>query len=247
MRRIFVAAISVLLSVAALAQGDSTQIDTPKPKPVLTATNLPRSSDHIILQLGYTGWSGKPDSINTGGLPRTFNAYVMMDFPFKSNPHWSVALGIGIATDNMYFEETAVEITSPAINLVFRNLSDTNHFKRYKLATAYAELPLELRFSTNPDDNRRSVKIALGAKAGYLVNTHTKGNILLNKAEATLNDYKEKLYSKRYFNKYRLAGTARIGYGHFSLFGTYALTPLFREGVAPTIRPYTIGLMISGL
>jgi hypothetical protein len=247
MRRIFVAAISILLSVAALAQGDSTKAETTKPKPVLTAANLPRSNDHLMLQLGYTGWSGKPDSINTGGLPRTFNAYVMMDFPFKTSPNWSVALGLGIATDNMYFEETAVEITSPAINLVFRNLSDTNHFKRYKVATAYAELPVELRFYTNPSDSRSSVKFALGAKAGFLVNAHTKGNILVNKAEATLNEYKEKLASKRYFTKYRIAGTARIGYGNFSLFGTYSLTTLFREGQAPTIRPYTIGLMISGL
>jgi hypothetical protein len=247
MRRFFVAAIGVLLSVAALAQGDSTQAEITKPKPVLTAANLPRSNDHIILQLGYTGWSGKPDSINTGGLPRTFNAYVMMDFPFKTSPNWSVALGLGIATDNMYFDKTAVEITSPTINLTFRNLADTNHFKRYKLATAYAELPVELRFSTNPDNNRQSVKFALGAKVGFLVNAHTKGNVLENKAEVALNDYKEKLFSKKFFNKQRLSGTARIGYGHFSLFGTYAITPIFREGVAPTIRPYTIGLMVSGL
>ena len=247
MRRFFVVAIGVLLSVAALAQGDSTQAETTKPKPVLTAANLPRSNDHIMLQLGYTGWSGKPDSINTGGLPRTFNAYVMMDFPFKTNPNWSVALGLGIATDTMYFDKTAVEITNPTVNLVFRNLADTNHFKRYKLATAYAELPMELRFSTNPDDNRQSVKFALGGKIGFLVNAHTKGNILENKAEVALNDYKEKLFSKKFFNKQRLSATARIGYGHFSLFGTYAITPIFREGIAPTIRPYTIGLMVSGL
>jgi hypothetical protein len=265
MRGIFVAAIGVLFSVAAQAQNDSTnvtidsvittvdsvridnmQTKTRSKKPIM-ATNMPRSNDHFMLQLGYTGWTGAPDSIKTGGIPRTFNAYVMMDFPFKTNPHWSVALGLGIAADNVYFEKSAVDITGTTTNLAFRNLTDTSHFKKYKLATSYAEVPLELRFSTKPDDSRRSVKFAVGAKVGMLLNAHTKGNTLENKAGTTLNDYKEKLFSKQYFNKQRLSGTARIGFGHFTLFGSYALTPLFKEGVAPVIRPYTVGVTLSGL
>lgn len=247
MRRIFVAAAGLLLSVAAQAQSDSTQSEAPKPKTVLTANSLPRSNDHFMLQLGYTGWSGAPDSIKTGGIPRTFNAYVMIDLPFKTNPRWSVAVGLGIATDNVYFEKSTVNITGTSTNLVFRDLSDTSHFKKFKLATAYAEVPLELRFSSKPDDSRRSVKFALGAKVGTLLNAHTKGNTLQNSAGGTLNDYKEKLFNKRYFNKQRLSATARIGFGHFSLFGSYQITPLFKEGVAPVIRPYTVGLTLSGL
>jgi hypothetical protein len=182
-----------------------------------------------------------------GGLPRTFNAYLMFDFPFKTNPHWSAAAGLGIAADNVYFNKSSVEIAGTTNTLVFRNLADTNHFKKYKLATAYAEVPVELRYSTKPDDNRRSVKFALGVKVGTLLNAHTKGRLLQRKDGNTINDYKEKLFGKRYFNKQRLAATARIGFGHFSVFGTYQLTPLFKEGLAPTIRPVTVGLTLSGL
>lgn len=240
------AATLALLSVAAQAQDDSTQT-SPKPKTTVSVNNLPRSADHFMLQLGYTGWAGAPDSIKTGGVPRTFNLYVMMDFPFKTSPNWSVALGVGIATDNVYFDKTALLLNGTTTNLVFQNQADTTHFKRYKLATSYAEVPLELRFSSSPNNNSRSFKVALGAKVGLLLNAHTKGNTLQNSAGNTLNDYKEKIFAKDYFNRQRISATARVGVGSFTLFGSYQLTPLFKEGVAAAIRPYTVGLTLSGL
>ena len=249
MRPFYVAALLLLSCVAAHAQDDSTkQTGTAlPPKKSVTTNSQPRSSDHFLMQFGYTGWAGTPDSINTNGFPRTFNAYLMFDFPFKTNPHWSAAIGAGIATDAVYFEKTSVAITGTTPDLAFKNLSDTSHFKKYKLATAYAEAPVELRYSSNPDDAKNSVKAALGIKVGTLLDAHTKGKTLQNRADQLLNDYKEKLYSKRYFNKTRITATARVGYGLFSVFGTYSLSPLFKEGVAATIRPYTIGLTLSGL
>lgn len=240
MRKIIVAALAVLISGAALAQADTT-------RSVLKPTNLPRSSDHFVVQLGYTTWQGAPDSISTGGLPRTANVYLMLDFPFKTNPHWSVALGAGIGTDNIYFDKMSVDIAGNSTSLRFTDRSDTSHFKKYKLATAYAEAPIELRYRFNPDNDRRSVKVALGVKVGTMLAAHTKGKTLQDKGGNTLNDYKMKEYSKRYFNTTRIAATGRIGFGHFSLFGTYQLTPLFKEGQGPIVRPLTFGLMLSGL
>lgn len=255
MRRFFVAAAFVMSAATAGAQTDSTAVivsdSTQAPvrmnKAISAPGSLPRSGDHFMLQIGYLSWNGAPDSVKTGGLPRSFNAYLMFDFPFKTNPHLSVALGPGIATDNMYFDKGSVEIAGLSSNLVFRDLSDTVHFKKYKLATAYAEVPVELRFSSKPDDSRRSVKAALGIKVGTLLNAHTKGNNLVTSTGGTLNDFKQKEYNKRYLNKQRLSAMARVGIGHWSLFASYQLTPLFRDGLAPTIRPLSIGLTLSGL
>ena len=240
MRKISVAALFFLSSAAAFAQADTT-------RSVLKQGNAPRSSDHFVLQLGYTTWQGAPDSINTSGLPRTANVYLMLDFPFKTNPHWSVAFGAGIGTDNIYFDKMAVDIAGNSTTLRFDDRSDTSHFKKYKLATAYAEAPVELRYRFNPDNDRRSVKAALGVKVGTMLSAHTKGKTLQNKAGDTINEFKTKEYSKRYFNTTRIAATGRIGFGHFSLFGTYQLTPLFKEGQGPIVRPLTFGLTLSGL
>ena len=240
MRKFSLAICFVLLAGSVLAQADTTM------QPLKPGTQ-PRSNDHFLMQVGYTTWLGQPDSVTTGGLPRTFNAYFMLDFPFKTNPRWSVAIGAGVGTDNVFFDKTNVEIAGTTTNLRFRNVSDTNNFKKYKLATTHLEAPVELRFRFNPDNDRRSVKLAVGAKVGTLVNAHTKAKELQNRQGATLNDYKVKEFGKRYFNSTRIALTGRIGFGHFSLFGTYSATTLFKEGVGPAVRPLTFGLTISGL
>ena len=241
MRSIVITFLAICITGSVYAQSDSA-IAQRVLKPQST-----RSNDNFLLQLGYTMWSGQPDSIKTKGLSRTFNMYLMLDFPFKTNPKWSVALGPGIATDNIFFDEMNVDIKGLSENLVFSDVSDTLHFKKYKLATAYLEAPVELRFRSNPDDDRKSFKVAIGAKIGTLVNAHVKGKELLKADDNTVYDYILKENSKRYFNKTRLSVMGRIGYGNFTLFASYAITPVFREGVGPTVRPLTFGLSLSGL
>jgi hypothetical protein len=241
-RSIVFIALVFFTGFSALAQTDTS--NTKKKSP---SVNLPRSSDHLLIQIGYLNWQDAPDSIKTGGIPRTLNIYFMMDYPFKTNPHLSTAIGLGIATDNMFFKKTYVGIKDQTSTLRFQDVSDTSHFKKYKLGTAYVEVPVELRYRSNPDDDNKSLKVALGIKGGLLLNAHTKGKTLQTKDGNTLNGYTLKENSKRFFNTNRISAIARIGYGHFSLFGSYQLTPLFKEGVAATIRPLTIGLTISGL
>ncbi len=241
MKKIFFIAIASLIATSIFAQ-DSTVYNA-KEKPNLRG----RANDHFLLQFGGTGWAGKTDSMHTKGLSRSFNMYFMFDFPFKSNPRFSVGIGVGIGTDNIYFSKTYIGIKDNTSYLQFQDVSDTTHFKKYKLATATLEAPLELRFSSHPETPNKSVKIALGIKAGILLNAHTKGKIWQNSSGSTLLSYTEKQTSKRFFNSNRFVATGRIGYGVFSIFGTYQLNPLFKEGLGPDVRPYTIGLTLSGL
>ena len=245
MRRIAVFVLAIFFVSGVFAQVTDTAVVS-RPIPLRNKANE-RSSDHFMLQLGHTSWIGKPDSINTSGFPRTINVYLMMDFPFKSNPRWSVAIGPGIATDNIFFKETYVGIKDITPTLQFQDLSDTSHFKKYKLVTAFLEAPVELRYRFNPEDDNKSVKIAVGAKVGTLLSAHVKGKDLQDENDNTILPYTQKEKSKRFFNKTRLSVMGRVGYGHFTLFASYAITPLFKEGFAPTIRPMTIGLTLSGL
>jgi hypothetical protein len=206
-----------------------------------------RSGDHFLIQVGYDGWANKPDSINTKGFSRSLNIYLMFDFPFKTNPQWSVALGAGIGSSNIFFDKMVVDVAGTTQNLRFRNVADTNNFKKYKLVTAYLEAPVELRFTLDPANYNKSFKVAIGAKIGTLLNVHTKGKNLQNRSGGTINSYIVKENSKRYFNGNRLCVTGRVGYGSFSLFGSYQVNSFIKEGVGPDIKPYSIGLTISGL
>ena len=206
-----------------------------------------RANDHFMIQLGYAGWAGKPDSINTGGFSKSFNVYFMFDFPFKTNPKLSMAFGPGISSDHIQFKKTYVGIKDITETLQFRDQSDTNHFKKTKLNTTYLEAPIEFRYTANPLNSDKSFKFAIGAKVGTLIKAHTRNKEFENKSGNTLNSYTMKESSKRFFNTTRLVGTARVGLGHFTLYGSYQITTLFKEGVAAEIRPFSIGLTISGL
>lgn len=240
--------IAIALFIFSMASTAFAQDTTVRRMPSLPAAKKETpSNDHFMIQFGHLSWTGKPDSIKTKGLPRSINFYVMLNFPFKTDPHWSVGIGPGISTDNMVFDKMSVGIKDQTPSVVFADVSDTTHFKKYKLVTAYLEAPVELRYRFNPENDKKSVKLAVGAKVGVLMNAHIKGADLQNSTNQTVNDYTLKESSKRFFSKQRLSVTGRLGYGAFSLYGSYSITPLFREGLGPTVRPLSIGLTISGL
>ncbi len=224
-----------------------TDITTPKPATPAKIDLSSRSNDHFMLQYGFDNWSGSPDSTTPQGFSRHFNAYVMLDKPFKTNPHFSVGLGVGIGSSNMFFERKNIDVKSTNARLPFQDLDSANHFKKYKLTTVYAEAPVELRYSTHPEDDNKSFKAALGVKIGTLLNAHTKGKTLEDKNGTSLNNYIAKESSKKFFNSTRLSVTARIGYGIVSVHGAYTVTGILKDGVGPVIRPYSIGIAISGL
>ncbi len=208
-----------------------------------------RTGDHFMLQLTSDHWTGTPDSIKSRmtGIARGANVYVMLDQRFKGNPKWSVAFGVGVGTSNMYFKNLVVDIKSRTNKLPFNNVDSINHFKKYKLATTFLEIPLELRYTFNPEKESKSIKAALGVKVGTLLNVHTKGKNLLDKNGSAVNSYTAKETGKGFFNSTRLAATARVGYGNFSLFGSYQFNNIFKDGVAADMKLFQIGINFSGL
>jgi hypothetical protein len=242
MKKIVLVIIALVSVSAAIAQKTKTKKDWSKLKS--------RPGDHIMVQLTSDHWMGEPDSVKShiSGLARGANVYIMLDKPFAGNPHISAAFGVGVGTSNIYFKNMNVDIKSVSTTyLPFQNLDSSNHFKKYKLTTAYLEVPVEIRYSSDPENDGKSIKAAIGVKVGTLLNVHTKGKSPEDKNNASINSYTEKESSKRFFNSTRLAATARIGYGHFSLFGSYQINSLFKDGVAADTKLIQIGLCLSGL
>jgi hypothetical protein len=210
---------------------------------------MTRTGDHLMLQTTYDMWMGAPDSIKNRktGFARGANVYIMLDKRFKKSPQFSVAFGLGVSTSNMYFKNMVVDIKAKTNKLPFNNVDSVNHFKKYKLTTAYLEIPIELRFTLKPAMENKSIKAAIGFKVGTILNAHTKGKTLLDKNGAELNNYTAKETNRSFFNSTRLAATGRIGYGNFSVFGSYQLNNIFKNGVAADMKLFQIGLNFSGL
>jgi hypothetical protein len=236
---------SVLFIVAAVAQ---TTPETPKKKKERPKVNLAnRANDHFLVQLGYDTWLQKPDSIKTTGLSRSTNVYFMFDFPFKTDPRFSVGLGAGIGTSTIYLDKQRADIGVSQGGLRFPNVADTNHYKRYKLVTTYLEAPVELRFTANPENSNKSWKFAIGAKIGTLLSAGTKGKNLVSRSGTAINSNTVKEKNKQYFNSTRFSVMGRVGYGNISLFGQYQVNNFIKDGVGPNMHPLSVGITLSGL
>lgn len=245
MKQIAILFSSLLIISTAFGQTDSTKSKKKKDWSKISLNN--RANDHFLVQLGFDGWAGAPDTLHIKGFSHSLNVYFMLDFPFKTDPRFSVGLGVGIGSSNIKFDKQEVSVASTANTLPFPYKADSTHFKKYKLVSAYAEIPVELRFTADPENSDRSWKAAIGVKVGALLSVHNRGKTLQNAAGATLNNYVLKESSKRFFNGTRFCGTARIGYGHISVFGQYQINNFIRDGLGPNVHPFALGITFSGL
>ncbi len=241
--------IFLLLLTISLFSSLQAQQDTLSPKVSRKIEISSRPGDHLMFQLSSDHWTGMPDSISShqSGFSKGFNAYLMLDKPFKSSPKFSLGLGIGIGSSNIAFKKLNIDLKSTATKLPFTAVDSSNHFKKYKLSLSYLEVPLEFRFSSNPLNSNKGWKFAIGGKVGTLINAHTKGKDLQSKNNSLISSYTEKENSKKYFNGTRFMGTARVGYGVFSLFGAYQLNNVLKDVAGAPIKLYQVGITLSGL
>ena len=239
MRKIFAILFACTISFFAFSQT--------KPTTPIKIGN--RAADHLMIQLAGNFWSGTADSVSSyiNSFNRSANVYLMYDKQFKTNPRLSAGIGVGVGTSNIYFNKMETRIAALSPKLPFVRTDTGNNYKKYKLATAFLEIPVELRFIAKPETPNKSLKAAIGVKVGTLLNAHTKGRNLQNSAGNKLNGFTVKESSKSYFNTTRIAATARVGYGIFSLFGAYNITGIFKDGVAPDTKLVQVGITISGL
>jgi hypothetical protein len=236
MKRFLLLPLFVLTTLASLAQDNVNK-------------KLNRAADHFMFQVSYDTWLGVPDSIKSAqkGFNRGFNAYFMLDKPFKSNSNFSIGFGVGVSTSHVFFKKMELDIKSLESTLPFISKENDEYYKKYKLSTTHVEIPIELRFMDKPKTPNKSIKAALGVKIGTLLKAQTKGKELRDASGNTIVNYTHKESSKVYFNSTRISATGRIGYGIVSLFGSYSFNNLFKDGVAAEINPLQIGITISGL
>ncbi len=202
------------------------------------------SRDFVMIQLSYENWSGTPDNVKIGGIGRGFGAFLCYDFPI-SKSNFSFAAGIGISNSNIYFDNQLAILNSNSSSIRFQNVDTATGqdlYKKSKLSTTYLEAPFELRFFANKENRNRGFKAAIGMHVGLLVGAHSK-----NKNTVSGPSVVEKVNSKRYMQTWKFAPTARIGWGNFSVFGSYNLSPMFNNGEGPEVFPYAVGITITGL
>ena len=118
---------------------------------------------------------------------------------------------------------------------------DTSSYTSNRLSQQWIEIPLELRFRTNNNEKGKSFKIAIGAKAGYMIGNHYTH---AEKDEDGLIS-KFKMYHIRNLNPLEYGLTGRIGFGSASLAAYYSLSDFFKSDKGSEVQPLVISLSFS--
>lgn len=174
------------------------------------------------------GFNRTPDFTIKGKSNTFFGAFYLEQ---KLKKSFSIAEGLGIANRN-YHTNLSYWKTGKPDSITF--LNDTS-FTKNKLTVTSLELPIELRFTSNPNSEDKSWKFAVGFSFGLNLSIAKKtnylnGEIIKLKRTADLTDA----------IPFRLGATARAGYNNFGVISYYGLNPIFRTGTY-TMNPFYLG------
>jgi hypothetical protein len=181
------------------------------------------------LEFGLNGHSDAPGNFSTGVWgSRTFNVYYQYEFRLFHSP-FAIVPGLGLSLERFKLKNNyTVGYTTPAhdeIALIPPAEAGVPDISKSMLIANYFEVPIELRFSTKPNDPARSFNISFGARVGVLYDSFTK---LKYKEDGETKKLKNK--QDYHLTQFRYGLMSRIGFGDFSIVGYYNLTPLFEEG-----------------
>jgi len=236
----------ITVSLSLLAQ-DATTTTPTVAKSSHARPNIPGT---FVLELGLNRIINPTDKFDIGFWgSRAMNIYYQYDMRILKSK-FSFHPGIGFGLERYKFKNSyAVAYdNSNVLSMQSAKDLDFSNLKKSQLITNYLDIPLELRFSTNPEDPARSFKVSIGVRGGYLFNAHTK---LKHKEDGVM--IKEKENRDFSLNKFRYGVFAKIGGGNFSFFGYYNLSTLFKTGQSPIflnadtkdMNNFTIGISLS--
>ncbi len=212
-----------------------------------TQPDIPGSLD---LEFGITFQNRAPESMALAPLgSRVFGVSYMHHIQIgKSGLHFSP--GIGVNSEKYYYRNKTVliieadEVTGENItSAVAASAIYGDDIKKTVLAINYLEIPLELRYYFNKDDQKRSFYLGVGGKIGWKYSSHMK---IKYREDGQTKMIKDK--QKFHLNDFRYGGQVRVGYGIIGAYGYMAFSELFKTGKAPeqiSINTWNVGLTLS--
>jgi hypothetical protein len=184
--------------------------------------SLPVKSDYMSVDYGL-----KSMNWNLNLLEHDFHIY-------KNYVNLVTGIGFGF---NTYQFKNKTSLDADSSFTWYRNDSSIS-FSKNKLKMSYVQIPLMLEFNTSKHAGK-AFHLAAGVLAGYKLTSKTKQYF-------SIDGYSYQVVKKDDYNlnPFKADATVRVGYGGFTLYGTYSLTTLFERNKGPELYPFTIGVHI---
>lgn len=114
----------------------------------------------------------------------------------------------------------------------------TKSISKNKFKTTSIHMPLMVETNLGKDAEH-SFHLAVGGMVNWRIGSKTK-----QKYKQDGDRFKEKDRNDFNINTFQFAAIARVGYGDFTLYASYSLTPLFEKDKGPEVYPFTVGLSL---
>lgn len=209
----------------------------------------PPKKEMVLVNLNFDHWLFTPSTVTPKWFAsRGVDVAVLYDYVIaKSN--FSVAGGVGFNSHNIHMEGFPIEYQTTeghSYTHLDPRFFEGQKITVNKISTNFIDIPVEVRFRSNPHKNGKRIAASIGFKLGWLVQSHTKTKVDEDYFFQGVNfGEKVKTYDVPNLTKFRYGLTARIGYANFYLNFFYSLTPLFTEGRGTQAVPISIGIGVS--
>ncbi|HNW98481.1 MAG TPA: porin family protein [Bacteroidales bacterium] len=212
--------------------------------------------EKVIINIYNDFWQGADTSLTVKSFNRGVAFYLMYNVPFGKSK-FSFNIGFGLGSHNLFSDASpAKEMSYDSVsstnvytgNTIFNRIPKTINGNKIeyivnKINLSYFDVPVEFKYSAE-NKKGKDIRFAVGFKAGYLINNHTKysGDDYLS---GTTDKVKYKNYKIPNIETLRYGVTARFNYGMFGVFGYYSLTNIFKKDKGLEMYPVSAGIAIS--
>ena len=155
-----------------------------------------------------------------------------------NNKRLYIKPGIGFSWNNYFFKNN-LAISTGSDTTLFTTDSITN-YKKYKFRTSYIQIPVVAGLRLG-NVNNKPMGLQFGVIGGYNLNNIVKQKILNGKTA-----FKNKIKDDYNVMPFKLEFVGRLSIGDFGLYAKYNFTPLFEQGKAPLVYPFSVGFTFGG-
>jgi len=144
--------------------------------------------------------------------------------------------GVGFEFNNYYLDRDITLFADEDTTIGFADATKSIEKNRFKSSMINVPLMLETNIGK---DAEHSFHLALGGQVSYRLGSKSKQVF-----DQAGKEYKVKNRNDYNMNDFRFNAVGRIGYGDFTLFASYSLTPMFDKNKGPELYPFTVGISL---
>ena len=201
-------------------------------------------SAKVIADIGFNGFlinktnlnlPSKYDFLKLDYSKSLFFSFSILNEGFKIlENHITLNTGLTFEFNNYAFVNNYK--LSPDSNFIYATKTTNVKYKKDKLVVSYLDIPLILKFETIKDKRNNTYYISAGIIGGLRIDSHTKQVFKIGNEKD-----KPKIHDDFNLAPFKYSGIIKLGYGDYSIYGTYTFSNLFRKNEGPTLNPFSIG------